>query len=527
MKERGCLSGTLRPFLLLYSCLTSSAEFATQKIVSHNVVGYTFNATVDHFSFRVPSPTFSLRYFVQEDLWNRSNGGPVFLYAGNEAPIDQFIKNSGFMFEIASEFGAMVVFAEHRYYGQSVPDPDNLSYLTVEQAMADFNTLTLHLRQKWHMLSSTAFIVFGGSYGANLALWLRLKNPNLWAGAIASSATPLKHLLRESNGFTLIETQVYANVSLVCPDLVREGWHDLYRLLEDDNDHDNSQQVAQALGLCDRQGLRADVLHGWISDALETLVQYGYPYPTDFYEPVPAYPFVEACHRMLQVGTGLGALRAAVDVFCNYTGQAGKCYHEGLVKEKSIRHWHRRGDWGRLSQTMTGPSAKSRKLDHPTYTLDEAWGYQTCTEVYQPMPTDGVTDFEVPYTPNRTEYFAECRERYGVQPRPNWEELVFMGPNIGSGTNIFLTNGQLDPWRAAGIQWQPIGSTDKTITIRTIENGAHHLDLRASHPKDPLSVTLVRQEQRLAIRRWMDEWREHSTTTKSNNGEVQQQQSNR
>ena len=73
--------------------------------------------------------------------------------------------------------------------------------------MADFNTLNVHIRDKWSMPVTSPFIVFGGSYGGNLALWLRLKNSNLWAGAIASSATPLKHLLRETNGFALIETQ--------------------------------------------------------------------------------------------------------------------------------------------------------------------------------------------------------------------------------------------------------------------------------------------------------------------------------
>lgn len=123
----------------------------------------------------------------------------------------------------------------HRYYGRSNPFgnknslgvPYNVSFLTVEQAMQDFNTLNVHLRQAYSMPPSTAFILFGGSYGGNLAAWLRLKNPNLWAGAIASSATPLKHLLRQTNAFARIYTEAYGNVSSRCPSLVRDGWKQL------------------------------------------------------------------------------------------------------------------------------------------------------------------------------------------------------------------------------------------------------------------------------------------------------------
>lgn len=121
------------------------------------------------------------------------------------------------------------------------------------------------------------------------------------------------------------------------------------------------------------------------------------------------------------------------------------------------------------------------------------------------MPTDGVTDFEVPYTPDKTEYYQSCWEAYQVEPRPDWEEMTFMGSDIGTGSNIFLTHGQLDPWRAAGIQQMPRGGSD-SITIRTIENGAHHLDLRAAHPMDPPSVISVRAEERAAMREWIIEW---------------------
>ena len=66
--------------------------------------------------------------------------------------------------------------------------------------------------------------------------------------------------------------------------------------------------------------------------------------------------------------------------------------------------------------------------------------------------------------PNKSDIFKRCRQQYGVVPRPDWEENHFWGPNIGAGSNIFLSAGQVDPWRAAGI---PLVRRHSTRALQT------------------------------------------------------------
>jgi len=60
----------------------------------------------------------------------------------------------GFVWELAERFKALVVFAEHRYYGESLPfgnqsfNLKNIHYLTSEQALADFAYIITDLKSK-------------------------------------------------------------------------------------------------------------------------------------------------------------------------------------------------------------------------------------------------------------------------------------------------------------------------------------------------------------------------------------------
>lgn len=79
---------------------------------------------LDHFDADGKSPSFKMRYLIDDTYWDPETG-PILFYAGNEGDIYSFYDNTGFMTEtIAQETKGLLVFGEHRYFGVSYPfDP--------------------------------------------------------------------------------------------------------------------------------------------------------------------------------------------------------------------------------------------------------------------------------------------------------------------------------------------------------------------------------------------------------------------
>lgn len=87
-----------------------------------------FEQNLDHFTFN-DDRTFKQRYLVNgntlvvlyfnylislktDDSFDPNNG-PIFFYAGNEGDIENFWYNTGFMFDLAPIFRALIIFPEH------------------------------------------------------------------------------------------------------------------------------------------------------------------------------------------------------------------------------------------------------------------------------------------------------------------------------------------------------------------------------------------------------------------------------
>ena len=78
------------------------------------------------------------------------------------------------MWSLASEIGAIIVFAEHRYFGESMPSlvhiENCMSYLTSAQALADFSLNVPYIKKKVGLSHDSKVIAFGGSYGGMLSV---------------------------------------------------------------------------------------------------------------------------------------------------------------------------------------------------------------------------------------------------------------------------------------------------------------------------------------------------------------------
>lgn len=85
-----------------------------------NVATKWFVQRLDHFT-PGDGRTWKQRYFVNDDFYDRSKGGPVFLMIGGEGEASDKWMTKGMWIEYAARFGALCFQLEHRYYGKSRP----------------------------------------------------------------------------------------------------------------------------------------------------------------------------------------------------------------------------------------------------------------------------------------------------------------------------------------------------------------------------------------------------------------------
>ena len=102
------------PILPRFPSSAVSAELKQRSHSSQNGLYRTkfFTQILDHFNFNPQSNhTFQQRYLINDTFWGGAkNNAPIFVYTGNEGNIEWFTQNTGFIFENAPSFQALLFF---------------------------------------------------------------------------------------------------------------------------------------------------------------------------------------------------------------------------------------------------------------------------------------------------------------------------------------------------------------------------------------------------------------------------------
>ncbi|XP_065055979.1 dipeptidyl peptidase 2-like [Rhopilema esculentum] len=440
---------------------------------------------IDHFNYLGPSPgsnrTYSQRFLIQGKYWVNKKG-PVFFYTGNEGPIDGFWKASGFVHELAAKYQALIIFAEHRYYGSSLPfgqdsfKKENIGFLNMEQALADYAVLLKSL-SSLYKFDGSKIVSFGGSYGGMLSGYMRYKYPHIVDIAVASSA-PFYTIAgnRPRSEFFQAVTNVCRNADENCPGNVQAAFSILLDLFK--KEKTGIQEIKDTFKLCSAENTPQFVklVIGWLRNAFTLMAMGDYPYPATFLAPLPAFPINVACNYMAQ---NADKLKALAEVAFLLYGKEKECHN---VYDEFVD-----------CADPTGCGLGNDAI---------AWDYQACTEMILPGGSTNVTDMfpAMPFTLEDRE--AYCSQKYLLgKSRLSWVSTNFWGTadDIKHASKIIFPNGDLDPWMPGGV----LEDLSPDLRAVLVKGGAHHLDLRGSNPADPETVKLARKQIESYINQWL------------------------
>jgi lysosomal Pro-X carboxypeptidase len=451
---------------------------------------------MDHFG---PSPGYyGQRYFINDSFYQV--GGPLFFYLGNEADVTLYVNATGLMWEHAAEFGALVVFAEHRYYGKSQLFPDdpvsNLQYLSVEQALMDYVTLIDDLKRRYEFKDDDAVIGFGGSYGGMLASWARFQYPHVWDGVIAGSAPIVTFEFENMEQFfdpdfyaqgMTYDVTLAAGASEFCEANLRKAFSGEEQGLLTNLD---PSMLRSAFRICDSDDTKDEDIgwstRNWINEALSYMAMGNFPYPSSYIlngaGELPAFPVWVACEPLAndmtdddQMADWLEGLASFAGVYYNYTGTL-EC------------------------NTLSAPVNKESQI------VNTLWNYQYCAQIFQVLgqkSTEKDMLWDEPWDGDATA--TNCMETYGFVPDRYHFPLAYGTPVdwAREASNIVWSQGEYDPWRGGGV----VEDLNDSLRAVVIPEAAHHLDLFFSHQDDTDAVIEARKFEMGEVRKWVNEKR--------------------
>jgi lysosomal Pro-X carboxypeptidase len=328
-----------------------------------------FNQTLDHLQPWSPSsPIYSEKYLLNDEHYGGGPfstpdcPGPIFMYAGNEGPVEGFWPGNGFMQDLAVKYNGLLLFPEQRYYGTSQPtdtsDPSSPWLLTTQQVLEDYVNLLSHVKAEYSA-ESCPTIAFGGSYGGTLAAFLRSAYPWAIEGALASSSEMGYY---DVDAWESQDVDEFTFADIVSAQYAKEdGCLENIWAATDAIEAASPSDLLEAFNFCDEGALAPNKSSIFVY-GLEGLAQLNYPYAIG---DMPAWPVTAACDILGDASSSLlerAAKATAMSIDYSLDGDCLPSFEEGPGNIP--------GD---------GPGLTS-------------WGYQSCTECLHEFSSRGRED---------------------------------------------------------------------------------------------------------------------------------------
>ncbi|CAK9150486.1 unnamed protein product [Ilex paraguariensis] len=449
--------------------------------ISEDYETFFFTQTLDHFNYRPASyATFKQRYVVNYKYWGGAkSSAPIFAYLGEEEELDYDVLGIGFLKDNAPHFKALQVYIEHRFYEKSIPfgsmevaikNESIRGYFNSAQAIADYIEVLLYLRKKLSAKTSP-IIVIGGSYGVmNLN---RVKSQHIALGALASSA-PILYFddLTPEDGYYSVVTKDFKETSESCYQTIQKSWSEIDKVASMPN---GLSILSKRFKSCSPLNCSSDLKY--YLEAIYCVVAQ--------YEDPPSFSVSQICGGIDGASEGTDILDR---IFAGVVSLQGNqpCYDVNENNDDSE--------------------------------TDVGWGWQTCSEMVMPIGR-GSNDTMFPLASLYLKQYSEdCKNIYGVPPRPHWVTTYYGGYNIKLvlhrfASNIIFSNGLRDPYSSGGVLED---ISDNVLAVYTV-NGSHCLDILPARESDPRWLVMQRKREVEIIEGWIKQYYDDLAFKKSNN----------
>ncbi|CAO2819573.1 unnamed protein product [Amaranthus hypochondriacus] len=437
---------------------------------------HVYNQTLDHWNLGyLHRVSFNQSYYIDSSYWvGAQANGPILVFFGGEGPISDFVNRIGIINLSAPKLGALIVYIEHRFYGESVPmgsideainDPDTRNCLNVEQALTDFADIIQHIKKNLSAPNSPV-IVIGGSYAGMLAVWYRLRYPLLSIGALASSAPLLNFgVIAPQHQNCWIVSQDFKEKSEKCYNIIRQSWTIIDTVASQPN---GLTSLSHQFRTCKPLSSAWD-LKSYLSDLYSDYAQYD----------TPKKNLVSGfCKIIVNPSNG--------DIIQGIASAVNKMFD--------------------TCNDLNEPSPSGSTQFVLDYASRAPWNWQLCTEiVITSEEYCGDDTLLLPNTRNSSVLSEFCSEAFGVRPDPLWMSSHFyFGDDVlialnKYSSNIIFSNGLRDPFSGTGI----LEDISKTIIALKTNEGTHCLDLNDIRKDDPKWLKKQRKKELHIFKKWI------------------------